>query len=47
VLNAAGALVAAGRCSSIDEGLAAARESLDSGAAERVLGQVVELSARQ
>jgi anthranilate phosphoribosyltransferase len=47
VLNAAGALVAAGRCESIDDGLVAARASLDSGAASRVLDQVVELSARQ
>ena len=44
-LNAACALVAAGAASDVDEGLLAARESLDTGAASRVLDQLVRLSA--
>ncbi len=45
VLNAAAALVAADRCAAIDEGLALAAESLDSGAALGVLDRVVSLTS--
>ncbi|HEV3213409.1 MAG TPA: anthranilate phosphoribosyltransferase [Acidimicrobiales bacterium] len=45
VLNAAVALVAAEQSDAVDEGLALAAESVDSGAAARVLARVVELSA--
>jgi anthranilate phosphoribosyltransferase len=45
VLNAAAALVASNRCDSVDEGLVVATESLDSGAAARVLDRVVALSS--
>ncbi len=45
VLNAAAALVAANRCDSVDDGFEVAAESLESGAAARVLDRVVELSS--
>ena len=45
VLNAGFALVAADQVSSIDDGVAAARESIDAGRASRVLDRVIELSA--
>jgi anthranilate phosphoribosyltransferase len=45
VLNAAAALVAADRCDSFDEGLDVATDSLESGAAARVLDRVVALSS--
>ena len=44
VLNAAAALVAAGKCSTIKEGIADAVESIDSKSAARVLADVVRLS---
>jgi anthranilate phosphoribosyltransferase len=44
VLNAAAALVAAEHCDGIDAGLASARESVDSGAAARVLDGVVAIT---
>ncbi len=46
VLNAAAALVAADHVATLDEGVALATESLDAGAAARVLERVVSLSAR-
>jgi len=45
VVNAAAALVAADRYASIDEGIAAAQESISSGGAARVLERVIVLSA--
>lgn len=44
LLNAAGTLVAAGRAESFEDGLAAAAESIDSGAAGRTLEQWAEVS---
>jgi anthranilate synthase/phosphoribosyltransferase len=44
LLNAAAALVAAERASSFQEGLGLAAHSIDSGAAQRVLAQLVEFS---
>jgi len=45
LLNAAAALVAAGRCEGIDEALIVAADSVDSGSAVTVLDRVVELSS--
>jgi anthranilate synthase/phosphoribosyltransferase len=44
LLNAAAALVAAGRARSLPEGIRAAEHSLDSGAAQRVLDHLVEFT---
>jgi anthranilate phosphoribosyltransferase len=44
LLNAAAALVAAGRTRSLSEGVRLAEESLDSGAAGRVLDRLIEFS---
>ncbi|MCS7259975.1 MAG: bifunctional anthranilate synthase component II/anthranilate phosphoribosyltransferase [Anaerolineae bacterium] len=46
LLNAAAALVAAGRAADFAEGLRLARDSVDSGAAQRVLAQLVEFTRR-
>jgi len=45
LVNAAAALVAAGSCERIDEGIVAAEESIDSGSARGVLDTVISLSA--
>ncbi len=44
LLNAAAALVAAGRVTNFDEGIRLARHSIDSGAAQRVLAQLIEFT---
>jgi anthranilate phosphoribosyltransferase len=44
VLNAAAALVAAGRASTFETGIRLAAQSIDSGAAQRVLAQLVEFT---
>lgn len=47
VLNAAGALVVADKASSLEEGIAMATQSLDTGAALRTLEKLVEVSNRK
>jgi anthranilate phosphoribosyltransferase len=46
VLNAGAALEVAGRATSVEDGMAAAAESIDSGAAARALERWVEISQR-
>jgi len=46
VLNAAAALVAAGRSDHVADAVAFAAESIDSGAAERKLEKLIEFSSR-
>jgi len=46
VLNAAAALVAAGKADSIADGLPLAEESIDSGKAEKKLAQLVRFTAK-
>jgi len=47
LFNAACALVVAGRCDEVADGLALAAEALDSGAAARVLATAARVSARE
>ena len=47
LLNAAGAIIAAGRVNDWKEGLAMARESIDSGRARQALNRLVETSLRK
>jgi anthranilate phosphoribosyltransferase len=44
LFNAAAAIVVAGKCADLAEGVGVAREAIDSGAAARVLARVTELS---
>ena len=46
VLNAAAAIYAAGRADSLERGVRAAEETLDSGAAARALDRLVELTSK-
>ncbi|MEP1902416.1 MAG: hypothetical protein ABJJ29_02230 [Nitratireductor sp.] len=47
LLNAAGALVVAGKASSLEDGVALAAESIDSGAASKVLERLVQQTNNQ
>jgi len=46
VLNAAAALVAAGKAPALPEGIALANESIDSGSARQALDNLIEYSQR-
>ena len=46
ILNAAGGIAAAGHAESLQEGVVAAREAIDSGAAAARLDELVEFSHR-